>query len=138
MKSNQTEYLPITESAGVRVSVHGQSEEPFPDAFGYNAAAGFTTSFGIKFVSLSLSFALTSSLIVVLFRSEQPDFLRLTGIARTRKDQAPTTTREPMPLRAASEVVSRSTSKMNAAVTIRDSEVRTPNSAAPPTVRFVP
>lgn len=50
LKSNQTEYLPLTESAGVRVAVHKQGEEPFPDAFGYNAAAGFTTSFGIKFV----------------------------------------------------------------------------------------
>ena len=52
LKSNQSEYLPLTESAGVRVAVHGQGEEPFPDAFGYNAAAGFTTSFGIKFVRL--------------------------------------------------------------------------------------
>ncbi len=51
VKSNQTEYLPLTESAGVRVAVHGADEEAFPDAFGYNAAAGFTTSFGIKFVS---------------------------------------------------------------------------------------
>lgn len=32
------------------MAVHGQDEEPFPDAFGYNAAAGFTTSFGIKYI----------------------------------------------------------------------------------------
>ncbi len=50
LKSAQADYLPLTESAGVRVAVHGQDEEPFPDAFGYNAAAGFTTSFGIKYI----------------------------------------------------------------------------------------
>lgn len=51
LKSNQSDYLPLTESAGIRVAVHSQNEEPFPDAFGYNAATGFTTSFGIKYVS---------------------------------------------------------------------------------------
>jgi hypothetical protein len=50
VQSNQSEYLDLTESAGVRVTIDSQTETPFPDAFGYNAAAGFTTSFGIKFI----------------------------------------------------------------------------------------
>lgn len=50
LKSNQSDYVKGTESSGVRVVVHGQGEEPFPDAFGYNAASGYTTSFGVQFV----------------------------------------------------------------------------------------
>ena len=51
LKSNQTEYLPISKTAGVRVAVHGQGQEPYPGAFGNYAAAGFATSFGIKYVT---------------------------------------------------------------------------------------
>lgn len=51
LKSNQSEYLPIIESAGARIAIHSQDQEPFVDAFGYNAATGFTTSFGIQYVS---------------------------------------------------------------------------------------
>ncbi|KAH7703635.1 Protein UNC-8 [Aphelenchoides avenae] len=36
---DQADYMPTTESAGVRVVVHEQDQEPFPDTFGYNAPA---------------------------------------------------------------------------------------------------
>lgn len=48
--SNQSEYLPFIESAGARIAVHDPAVEPFPDAFGYNAATGFTTSFAVNLV----------------------------------------------------------------------------------------
>lgn len=48
--TNQTDYIPIVNSAGVRVSVHDQKEEPFPEATGFNAATGFGTSFGIRVI----------------------------------------------------------------------------------------
>lgn len=51
LKSNQAEYLPMMESAGARISIHSQSQEAFPDAFGLNAAVGFTTSFALQYVS---------------------------------------------------------------------------------------
>ena len=47
---NQAEYLPYTEAAGVRLVVHNQTDEPFPDTFGYSAPVGLLSSFGLKTV----------------------------------------------------------------------------------------
>ncbi|XP_059177457.1 degenerin deg-1-like [Physella acuta] len=43
----QDEYLPITESAGIKVLLHSGSEIVFPDNSGILAAPGFVTSIGI-------------------------------------------------------------------------------------------
>ncbi|KAH7729934.1 Protein UNC-8 [Aphelenchoides avenae] len=45
---NQSDYLPNTEAAGVRLVIHEQDQEPFPDTFGYSAPTGFVSSFGLK------------------------------------------------------------------------------------------
>uniref|UniRef100_A0A915ESP3 Uncharacterized protein n=1 Tax=Ditylenchus dipsaci TaxID=166011 RepID=A0A915ESP3_9BILA len=45
---NISDYLPTTEAAGVRITVHSQEEQPFPDTHGYNAPTGFVSSFGIR------------------------------------------------------------------------------------------
>uniref|UniRef100_A0AC34RLH2 Amiloride-sensitive sodium channel n=1 Tax=Panagrolaimus sp. JU765 TaxID=591449 RepID=A0AC34RLH2_9BILA len=45
---NSSDYLPTTESAGVRITIHGQSEWPFPDTFGYSAPTGGLSSFGMS------------------------------------------------------------------------------------------
>ncbi|CAI4227111.1 unnamed protein product [Auanema sp. JU1783] len=45
---HQDDYLPTTEAAGVRLVVHEQDQEPFPDTFGYSAPTGFVSSFGLK------------------------------------------------------------------------------------------
>ncbi|CAD5218834.1 unnamed protein product [Bursaphelenchus okinawaensis] len=45
---NQSDYLPTTEAVGVRLVVHEQDQEPFPDTFGYSAPTGFVSSFGLK------------------------------------------------------------------------------------------
>ncbi|TMS39406.1 hypothetical protein L596_005935 [Steinernema carpocapsae] len=45
---NQSGYMPTTEAAGVRLVVHEQDQEPFPDTFGYSAPTGFVSSFGLK------------------------------------------------------------------------------------------
>uniref|UniRef100_A0A915MIA0 Uncharacterized protein n=1 Tax=Meloidogyne javanica TaxID=6303 RepID=A0A915MIA0_MELJA len=42
------DYMPTTEAAGVRIVVHEQDQEPFPDTFGYSAPTGFVSSFGLK------------------------------------------------------------------------------------------
>lgn len=48
---HQDDYMPTTEAAGVRLVVHEQDQEPFPDTFGYSAPTGFVSSFGLKTVS---------------------------------------------------------------------------------------
>uniref|UniRef100_A0A1I7X9K4 Amiloride-sensitive sodium channel n=1 Tax=Heterorhabditis bacteriophora TaxID=37862 RepID=A0A1I7X9K4_HETBA len=45
---HQNDYMPTTEAAGVRLVVHEQDQEPFPDTFGYSAPTGFVSSFGLK------------------------------------------------------------------------------------------
>ncbi len=47
---NQSDYMATTEAAGVRLVVHEQDQEPFPDTFGYSAPTGFVSSFGLKTV----------------------------------------------------------------------------------------
>jgi hypothetical protein len=47
---HQKEYLPYVEAAGVRLVVHDQQDEPFPDTFGYSGPVGFVSSFGLKTV----------------------------------------------------------------------------------------
>lgn len=41
-------YLPTTEAAGIRLLVHDQTQQPFPDTFGYSAPTGKISSFGLK------------------------------------------------------------------------------------------
>ncbi|CAI4227594.1 unnamed protein product [Auanema sp. JU1783] len=50
---NVTEYLPTTEAAGVRLTVHSHEEQPFPDTLGYSAPTGFVSSFGIRLKSMT-------------------------------------------------------------------------------------
>uniref|UniRef100_A0AC35TYL5 Degenerin unc-8 n=1 Tax=Rhabditophanes sp. KR3021 TaxID=114890 RepID=A0AC35TYL5_9BILA len=45
---DQSDYMPTTEASGVRLVVHEQDQEPFPDTFGYSAPTGFVSSFGLK------------------------------------------------------------------------------------------
>ncbi|VDL69210.1 unnamed protein product [Nippostrongylus brasiliensis] len=45
---NTSDYLPTTEAAGVRITIHSQTECPFPDTFGYSAPTGVISSFGIS------------------------------------------------------------------------------------------
>ncbi|KAK5980075.1 Degenerin mec-4, partial [Trichostrongylus colubriformis] len=45
---NSSDYLPTTEAAGVRITIHSQRECPFPDTFGYSAPTGAISSFGIS------------------------------------------------------------------------------------------
>uniref|UniRef100_A0A0N5A5E9 Degenerin-like protein unc-105 n=1 Tax=Parastrongyloides trichosuri TaxID=131310 RepID=A0A0N5A5E9_PARTI len=45
---NLTDYLPTTEAAGVRLTVHNPEQQPFPDTEGYSAPTGFLSSFGIR------------------------------------------------------------------------------------------
>ena len=45
---NASEYLPTTEAAGIKMTIHEKTEYPFPDTFGYNAPVGYISSFGIK------------------------------------------------------------------------------------------
>ena len=52
---HQDDYLPTTEAAGVRLVVHEQDQEPFPDTFGYSAPTGFISSFGLKTVRFPLA-----------------------------------------------------------------------------------
>uniref|UniRef100_A0A914ELU5 Degenerin n=1 Tax=Acrobeloides nanus TaxID=290746 RepID=A0A914ELU5_9BILA len=41
-------YLPTTEAAGVRLTVHAPDEQPFPDTHGFSAPTGFVSSFAIR------------------------------------------------------------------------------------------
>ncbi len=50
LKSDQAEFLPITDTATFKIAIHAPLQEPFVDAFGYNAAAGYTNSLAIKVV----------------------------------------------------------------------------------------
>ncbi|GMR53554.1 hypothetical protein PMAYCL1PPCAC_23749, partial [Pristionchus mayeri] len=45
---NVSDYLPTTEAAGVRLTVHSSDEQPFPDTLGFSAPTGFVSSFGIR------------------------------------------------------------------------------------------
>ena len=44
------EYLPTSEAAGVRITVHPSDEQPFPDTVGFSAPVGTVSSFGIHLV----------------------------------------------------------------------------------------
>ncbi|EYC43873.1 hypothetical protein Y032_0478g2197 [Ancylostoma ceylanicum] len=50
---NISEYLPTTEAAGVRLTVHSLLEQPFPDTLGHSAPTGFISSFGIRLKSMT-------------------------------------------------------------------------------------
>ncbi|CAD5206518.1 unnamed protein product [Bursaphelenchus okinawaensis] len=50
---NITDYLPTTEAAGVRITVHSPTEQPFPDTHGYSAPTGFVSSFAIRLKSIN-------------------------------------------------------------------------------------
>ncbi|KAE9416027.1 hypothetical protein Angca_008566, partial [Angiostrongylus cantonensis] len=48
---NTSDYLPTTEATGVRITIHGQKQCPFPDTFGHSAPTGAVSAFGISLVS---------------------------------------------------------------------------------------
>lgn len=54
MKTNVSEFLPITDTAGMRALIHDQTDEPFPDVFGYNVQIGTSSSIGVVYVCLRI------------------------------------------------------------------------------------
>lgn len=48
--SNISEYMFSTSSAGIKVVVHSQSQAPFPNTEGYEAAVGTQATFSVKYV----------------------------------------------------------------------------------------
>uniref|UniRef100_A0A0N5A8Y1 C2H2-type domain-containing protein n=1 Tax=Syphacia muris TaxID=451379 RepID=A0A0N5A8Y1_9BILA len=56
---NVSEYLPTIDSAGIRLTVHSQEEQAFPDTHGYSAPTGSVSSFGIKMICY-FSFCITT------------------------------------------------------------------------------
>uniref|UniRef100_A0A914DV03 Uncharacterized protein n=1 Tax=Acrobeloides nanus TaxID=290746 RepID=A0A914DV03_9BILA len=53
MRTNISEFLPIADTAGMRVLIHDQTETPFPDVFGYNVEIGMSTSIGVVYTEMS-------------------------------------------------------------------------------------
>ncbi|VDM76477.1 unnamed protein product [Strongylus vulgaris] len=64
---HEDDSMPTTEAAGVRIVVHEQDQEPFPDTFGYSAPTGFVSSFGLK---LAKHFALCRATVSLGFLRE--------------------------------------------------------------------
>lgn len=52
-KTNITEYLLTSDTAGMKILIHDQSEYPFPDIFGYSVQAGTATSIGVTYTQIS-------------------------------------------------------------------------------------
>lgn len=50
LKTNVSEFIATSDTAGMRVLVHDQNEFPFPDIYGYNVPAGRSTSMGVTYV----------------------------------------------------------------------------------------
>uniref|UniRef100_A0A0K0D0I6 Degenerin n=1 Tax=Angiostrongylus cantonensis TaxID=6313 RepID=A0A0K0D0I6_ANGCA len=50
---NTSDYLPTTEATGVRITIHGQKQCPFPDTFGHSAPTGAVSAFGISLRMIS-------------------------------------------------------------------------------------
>jgi len=53
IQTHQPDYMAYIPDAGVRVAVHSNTTEPFIDVAGFNAAPGFATSFGIKYLEFN-------------------------------------------------------------------------------------
>ena len=47
LRSDQSEYLAIGDTATYKVAISGPNEEPFVDAFGYNVAAGYISALAL-------------------------------------------------------------------------------------------
>lgn len=53
--SNVTEYLYSSSKSGMRISIHKQNFEPFPNTEGYSTAVGTAVSISIRYVSNTLA-----------------------------------------------------------------------------------
>uniref|UniRef100_A0AC35UIK0 Amiloride-sensitive sodium channel n=1 Tax=Rhabditophanes sp. KR3021 TaxID=114890 RepID=A0AC35UIK0_9BILA len=45
---NSSDYLPTTEMAGVKISIHEIGKNPYPEIFGYSGPTGAISSYGIS------------------------------------------------------------------------------------------
>ncbi len=54
LRSNQADYLPVSDTATFKIAIQEPLQEPFPDAFGYNAATGFINAFAFTRVNAYL------------------------------------------------------------------------------------
>lgn len=71
------EYMPLTQDLGARIAVHPADSYPFPDVFGYNAPAGFTSSFGIRLVYSAFLDSCVISSTLCCFRKRSNGWSRL-------------------------------------------------------------
>lgn len=85
---NATDYLPMTEALGVRITVHSKDETPMPDSFGYNAPTGFISSFGLHMASVEMANGETHR---AFCRRKSSDYRIRTVRARTMPRRLPRT-----------------------------------------------
>ncbi|CAD5228066.1 unnamed protein product [Bursaphelenchus okinawaensis] len=52
-KTNVSEYLLTSDTAGMSILIHDQDEFPFPDIFGYTIQIGTATSIGVTYTEIS-------------------------------------------------------------------------------------
>ncbi|GMT29660.1 hypothetical protein PFISCL1PPCAC_20957, partial [Pristionchus fissidentatus] len=50
MRTDQARYLPWTEASGIVVSIYNETDQPFPDVFGFYAPPGTATAMGVRYV----------------------------------------------------------------------------------------
>ncbi|GMT02586.1 hypothetical protein PENTCL1PPCAC_24760, partial [Pristionchus entomophagus] len=50
MRTNQNNYLPWTEAAGIVVSIYNQTDQPYPEVLGFYAPPGTATDMGVRYI----------------------------------------------------------------------------------------
>uniref|UniRef100_A0A914PXE8 Uncharacterized protein n=1 Tax=Panagrolaimus davidi TaxID=227884 RepID=A0A914PXE8_9BILA len=55
LKTNISEFISTSDTAGFKVYVHDQGEYPFPDVFGYNVQTGSAASLAVQYVCFFLN-----------------------------------------------------------------------------------